>query len=338
MQVEKSILDLCEFLGSDIYYTQGAGGNVSIKNENTLLIKASGKWLADANKENIFTKVDLSSAIEAVDKKMISGIKAINTSLLKPSIETCVHAILPWKYIVHIHHLNAIVHLILEDSDKLIKQKLAKFPYKYGIIRYVKPGEKLATEIKAHLKNNPGNQILLLQNHGVFFCSDCILELKDQIKSLDKFLSLDSTQKERIDVNSKIDFEHIKSLEKDGYFLFPSKLVQSIVRESRAPSFLKKHWNICPDHIVFMGPKAFVYSDFETFKKSKAKRADIIFISYLGVFSRETPTLAKIAQLEAYVEIYYRIKPTDKIQVLNKTEVEEIANWESEKYRLNLSK
>ena len=42
------VTDYCAHIGADPLLVQGAGGNVSWKEDGTLWIKASGKWLAGA--------------------------------------------------------------------------------------------------------------------------------------------------------------------------------------------------------------------------------------------------------------------------------------------------
>jgi rhamnose utilization protein RhaD (predicted bifunctional aldolase and dehydrogenase) len=46
--LQASVINYCSTIGRDPLLVQGAGGNVSWKEGNTLWIKASGTWLADA--------------------------------------------------------------------------------------------------------------------------------------------------------------------------------------------------------------------------------------------------------------------------------------------------
>ena len=49
----------CHNLAKDNLLFQGAGGNVSLKDEKILMIKASGKWMKNICKEEIFVNLDL---------------------------------------------------------------------------------------------------------------------------------------------------------------------------------------------------------------------------------------------------------------------------------------
>ena len=51
---------------------QGAGGNISWKDDKELWVKASGKWIADAKKEEIFVKVDLKDLQEKINNQKTS--------------------------------------------------------------------------------------------------------------------------------------------------------------------------------------------------------------------------------------------------------------------------
>ena len=52
----KKLSNLSENLGKNLDFIQGAGGNTSVKINETLWIKASGCWLSDANQKNIFVR------------------------------------------------------------------------------------------------------------------------------------------------------------------------------------------------------------------------------------------------------------------------------------------
>ncbi len=54
-----SVRQYCAHLGRDPLLVQGAGGNVSWKEYGTLWIKASGTWLADAAREDVFVPMEL---------------------------------------------------------------------------------------------------------------------------------------------------------------------------------------------------------------------------------------------------------------------------------------
>ena len=98
-----SISEYCERIGSNPLLVQGAGGNISWKEGDVLWVKASGMWLIDATKENIFVSVDLKYIQQEVAKKKYSiDIQSIESSELHPSIETILHGILPHNVVLQV--------------------------------------------------------------------------------------------------------------------------------------------------------------------------------------------------------------------------------------------
>ena len=51
-------------VGRDMTLVQGAGGNTSVKEGDVLWVKASGAWLSEADKRDIFVPVDLPDAVD----------------------------------------------------------------------------------------------------------------------------------------------------------------------------------------------------------------------------------------------------------------------------------
>ncbi len=109
-------------------------------------IKASGKWMKDALNENIFVNVNYHNIIDSIDseKEYMTEISKYN-EILKPSIETPLHALMSFKFVLHTHSVNAISHLIQGDSSQL-QQIFSQFNHKF--IPYTKPGWKLASIVK----------------------------------------------------------------------------------------------------------------------------------------------------------------------------------------------
>ena len=58
-----NLVNLSQRLGDDELVIQGSGGNTSLKVRDYLIIKASGKKLSLAKKENIFVTVDLKNIL-----------------------------------------------------------------------------------------------------------------------------------------------------------------------------------------------------------------------------------------------------------------------------------
>ena len=182
--LRESITDYCAKIGADSMLVQGAGGNVSWKDGDTLWVKASGTWLADAKTKDIFVPVDLDDLRHAIANKNFDALpKVISGSKLRPSIETLLHALMPHKVVVHLHAIDVLVYVVREGVVKDISEKL-KLLKNWVIVRYQKPGKDLARAATEAFKRAPGANILLLQNHGVVIGGKDVNEVELRFKQL----------------------------------------------------------------------------------------------------------------------------------------------------------
>ena len=167
-----NLLKISYNLGTNREYIQASGGNTSLKIKNYLLVKASGKKLGDCLAENIFTMLDLEEFNPL--KCSFESTKDILSSNLRPSIETSLHAILKSKFVVHSHPASVISSSInknVKDRGKYNTDKRREV-----LIKYVKPGQRLAKEVSKNIADE-AHEYYSLQNHGLLFSSDEGLEL-----------------------------------------------------------------------------------------------------------------------------------------------------------------
>ena len=132
-------------------WVQGPGGNLSVKDGQTLAIKASGTRLADVHAPGALAFVPVAQARAA-----LAGDAQASTALFqhqpRPSLETWLHA-LPGRYIVHTHPLGVLL---------LACSRLAA-PPDVADIAAALPGRELAMAMLA-----AGDvDAWLLRNHGL---------------------------------------------------------------------------------------------------------------------------------------------------------------------------
>ena len=101
------------------------------------------------------------------DEKMVNYLRSnlLDSSSPNPSIETLLHAYLPFKYVDHTHS-NAILSLVNLDNSKEILYKIYKD--KIAIVPYVMPGFELAKLCHIVISKNHKVEGLMLLNHGIF--------------------------------------------------------------------------------------------------------------------------------------------------------------------------
>jgi rhamnose utilization protein RhaD (predicted bifunctional aldolase and dehydrogenase) len=180
-----------QYFGSDSRYVQGAGGNLSVKDSGTIRIKASGTRLKDAHHRDIFLTLDL---LELQKKVLLTEnladlvITAPCAQPLRPSIETAIHALLPQKFVTHLHSVGSISRAIDRSADH-VKDLEGIAPTLF--VEYAKPGIPLARKILATLETSQLDAakalIVILGNHGIIVAANSakeIIRLVDEVEAI----------------------------------------------------------------------------------------------------------------------------------------------------------
>ena len=168
------------------------GGNTSVKTTikdidgkkyNVLCVKGSGWDMADIEPEGL-PAVKLEPLIALKNKKYLSDEdmvsyqkrNLINIKAPNPSVETFLHAFLPFKFVDHTH-ADAVLNATNRPGGLNFCKKV--FGNKVSIVPYVMPGFMLAKKINEIYSKNPNINCLILMNHGIFTFADDAKEAYD---------------------------------------------------------------------------------------------------------------------------------------------------------------
>ncbi len=173
-------------LGRNSELVLHGGGNTSVKtkikdidgkNYEVLCVKGSGWDMAEIEPEGL-PAVKLQPLLALKNKKNLSDEEMvayqkrnlINIKSPNPSVETFLHAFLPFKFVDHTHS-DAIMSLTNRpDGLKFCKKIFGK---KVSIVPYVMPGFGLSKKIDEVYSKNSNINCLILLNHGIFtFAND----------------------------------------------------------------------------------------------------------------------------------------------------------------------
>jgi rhamnose utilization protein RhaD (predicted bifunctional aldolase and dehydrogenase) len=328
----------CTFIARDRLLVQAAGGNVSWKTFDTLWIKASGTWLADAEHRDIFVPVDrrlIGNVLENADYTYSPRSREGYT--LRPSIETLLHALMPQKFVLHLHPVNAVAHLVgltcRGDLDALLGDVFA-----WDLVDYHKPGAELAQAVHAKLREKPGIQVVLLKNHGVILGSETIQEIDMHLKILNRCLR----KQPRPLVTDTISIQRLdKAMEGVPYQFSSDARLHYIATDPELYSRLSDSWAICPDHVVFLGAQAACIdgpSELRIALESFDLQPPFIFVRGIGVLESLVVTVAQKAQLLFYLDVMERISIGQRLNPLGRAEITSLLGWEAEKYRIALNR
>lgn len=178
----KNLVDISRKIGSYPEFVQGGGGNTSVKiDDNLMAIKASGYLLKDMNEDDGFAFVNYNDIDNHIKNDSILNntedefsrfikektFKINGYPILKPSIETGFHALLPYKYIIHTHSIYSNILCCSLEGQKIVQQL---FPDSIWV-KYANPGKDITIEISNTNKDKVSN-VIFMQNHGVIVCDN----------------------------------------------------------------------------------------------------------------------------------------------------------------------
>lgn len=330
--------EFCNKIGIDPLLVQGAGGNVSWKEGELLWVKASGTWLANAMNQDIFVPVSMNAIMSEVKKgNFLFSPSSCKDNSLKPSIETILHALMPQKFIVHVHAVEILSILIRENCKEEIKSILGN-NFSYIYLDYVKPGPDLAEAMHAELLKNPAAQIVFLANHGVVIGADSIQEIEDLLSELSELMTdtrnhsmINELENKKENLDSLMRAKKYRSAE--GSMYNKLALIPSLYKR------LTSDWALCPDHVVFLGHEAKILNKnifLDEIGDSPENSPVFIFSLNQGVYESLDVSIGQKAQLECYFEILSRQNAEQKLSCLSPRQVSELLNWDAEKYRQSL--
>src|SRR3954452_923040 len=180
--------ELSACLGRNPLLVQASTGNTSIKVEGTLWMKASGKWFAHADQDDFFVDLDVSEIQEWLrDKNALQS--RPSSKLALGSIETTMHATLPFPVVVHVHSLNTLAWAVRADGKEQLASRLQGLSWQW--LPYVPSGLPLALEIERVFSRHPGTNVFVLSNHGLVVCGDSCDSVRTLLDEVERRLKIE---------------------------------------------------------------------------------------------------------------------------------------------------
>jgi rhamnose utilization protein RhaD (predicted bifunctional aldolase and dehydrogenase) len=366
MSLEK-LAEISRFYGGNPEYVVAGGGNTSFKDKNFLYVKASGTSLAQAKPED-FVKMsrpalaaiwqkdyptDTDAREAAVLADMMAS-RAAGEEKKRPSVETLLHDILPFAYVVHLHP-SLVNGLTCSQEGEAATKRL--FP-KALWIPLINPGYILSRAVKDALdaiNATPENDIVIfLQNHGIFVAANTPEEIheiyKEVMANLTGYINKkpDFSGETAIYSNSEAMGKEIlncaqKADSNNKWFVKFMRNNQIAAFVANEDTFRPVSSAFTPDHIVYSGSDPLFVKDasgieaaFFAHKEKTGRIPKIIAVQSTGIFGLANNEKAVDNSPELF-------KDTQKVAVyaesfggqlfMTSEMIDFINNWEIERYR-----
>lgn len=359
------LVEISNEYGKNPELVLAGGGNTSYKDDDLLYIKGSGTTLATI-KETDFVKMNRKKLSEILTKEYDNDVKRREALVLedlmaarekgeegkRPSVETSLHDILPFSYVVHLH--PALVNgLTCSKGGRKRAEEI--FGKKIIWIDNVEPGYVLAKKVLEEYKkfkneNGFDGQIIFLQNHGVFVAANTADEI-------DKIYT-EIMEKLKGELVEDIDFSGIEFDEERAVSLAPAirmflmeetsivtffnnKTLSKFLKDSKVFKPLSSSYT--PDHIVyckanplFVEKDENLEKDIIAYREKYGYNPRIIAVKNLGVFahgkSKKEADTAKNLFLDT-VKIATYTKSFGGHSFMPQSLIDFIIGWEAESYR-----
>jgi rhamnose utilization protein RhaD (predicted bifunctional aldolase and dehydrogenase)/NAD(P)-dependent dehydrogenase (short-subunit alcohol dehydrogenase family) len=373
----KQLIEISHFYGKNKSYVIAGGGNTSYKDEKYIWVKASGTTLADITEEG-FAILNREKLKQIADKKYskssVERENQIKTDLfracvypernLRPSVETSLHEIIDYSYVVHTHPTLVNAMMCSMDAEK---QTQELFGDEALYVPYTDPGYILFKKVENDLiayraKFNREPNIIFLQNHGVFVSANSI----DEIKLL--YEQINATIKSKI----KNDIE-ITPLPIDEKITRIVPAIRMMLTENSTKTAITRHHSLIkyfnnseenfkkvslpftPDIIVYCKARAMFIEHtaepedavkefnkkFTDYKKKYGYPPKIIVLKDIGLIAVEDNYQSAEIALDVFedlMKISFLSENFGGPKFLNDREISFIDNWEVENYRRSVSK
>ncbi|MGE8292539.1 MAG: class II aldolase/adducin family protein, partial [Sphingobacterium sp.] len=195
-------------LGADLRITNYGGGNTSCKVNmvdpltgevvEVMWIKGSGGDIGTLKKsglaalylERLHNLERVYKGIQQEDEMVeLFNHCIFDLGSKAPSIDTPLHAFLPFKHIDHLHPDAAIAIAAAKDGKEITQQL---FEGTIGWVDWQRPGFDLGLQLRACLEENPGIRGIMLGSHGLFTWGDtayaCYMNSLDVIECCAAYL------------------------------------------------------------------------------------------------------------------------------------------------------
>ena len=198
-ELHKNFLMTCRSLSFEYELVQEAGGNISYKFEDKIIITSSGYSMSDVSMLNGYSVCSLDGDV-------------INDRQKKPSMEIGLHLKCDEVVVLHTHPIYLNIILCSKNALEILNQILNKFDY----IPYTAPGKELSSVFS---KSN--NKMILLENHGLICCGDTFKETLDMSLKVNKMCKEWLIQNSKTFTTYSTKFKNVNS----KYFIFPDAVV-----------------------------------------------------------------------------------------------------------------
>jgi rhamnose utilization protein RhaD (predicted bifunctional aldolase and dehydrogenase) len=327
------LVDLSARIGKNLDLVQAGGGNTSLKDDGTLWVKASGKWLSHAAEDDIFLPVpvaDIERQLAAEDERF-PEYQTRSGAVLRPSVETAVHAVIQHKVVIHVHSVRTIAWAAQTNGREGVASLLAGLTWHW--IPYTHPGIPLALAIRK-IASRPLD-VLVLENHGLVVAAETCAGAEALLHEVER----------RVDTPARPagppSIASLEQLLQDRSWQISQDTEAHALATNENSCLVAEGGTLFPDQCVYLGPAAAVVQPNDTLQDACNRyqarfNFDPVYllVPRVGVVTRRDVKPSARELLSALKRVIERIPASTQVTYLPPAQVARLMNWDAEKYRI----
>jgi len=357
------LVELSRHYGSNSDFVIAGGGNTSLKDSDTLYVKGSGMALAEVVPET-FVRMDRkllrriwgktypgeSVAREQEVLEDLLAARKAGEEKKRPSVETMLHDLLPFEYVVHLH--PALVNgLTCSQQGETAMKEIFRGEALW--IPSSNPGYVLSQKVKSALdeytaENHKPAAIIFLQNHGIFVGAGSAEGIKEKYRDIME--RIDKRVKRRPDFSGETSevpgklLSAIEELSGGRAAFLCNREIAALVRDN--PSFYPVSSAFTPDHIVYAGSdplfvqEATLQGAWKDHLNKFGRVPKVMAVQGLGVFgigSTEKNAALALKLFRDAVKVAVFSESFGGPRFMSRDQIDFINGWKAEAFRSNVS-
>ena len=320
----RALLHYAEKIGTDPSLVQAAGGNVSLKRDGVLWVKASGTWLAHAEQKDIFVPVRLEALLPAMHADRAEDttpfvVTEWNPSGLRPSIETTLHGVLPHPVVVHVHCVETIAWACRADAPAALAPLLAGL--RWVFVPYVRPGAPLTRALLDVIR--PDTDVIVLGNHGL------VVGGADTGSAAALLAEVSRRLRRPVRAAPPADLAALaRAAEGTEYRPVADPAAHGTATDP-ASLAVARLGSLYPDHVIFLGAGIAT--------AAPSRPGALWAVPGAGVLLHREATPGAVALARCLADVCARLDPAEPLVALTPAQDAELLGWDAEKYRQTLN-
>jgi rhamnose utilization protein RhaD (predicted bifunctional aldolase and dehydrogenase) len=274
-------------------------------------MKASGRWMAAALKDDIFIPLDLLE----VNRCLSAGNNPAE-QFAGASIETAVHAVMPQRVVLHLHCVNTIAWAVRGDGFSHLQFRLQGLRWQW--IPWMPSGLPLARGMADALKKSPNTDVFVLANHGLVVAGDDVQSIENLLAELRRRLNISRS------IAHPADYTLLHDIAKNSPWLLPDDDEIHALATDPISRKILSGGILFPCQSIFsrnQGLRAFQPMSYDRSLEFRGDNAAFIIVEKCGVLVSADIGPAELAMLSGLANVVQRLDSSAPIRYLSDEEI-----------------